>query len=63
MKEVRRVVEVMSVAEGVYRVPPNFKKVKSDKEGRERQIHKYLMRVYLEIMREVKETDGNMGEA
>ena len=51
------------MAEGVYRVPPNFKKVKSDKEGRERQIHKYLMRVYLEIMREVKETDGNMGEA
>ena len=53
----------MTVADLIYEQKPLFKRVHSEDLARERQIDKYLMRLYIKIVEEAKASGENMGEA
>ena len=54
---------MMTVADLIYGQKPLFKRVHSEDLARERQIDKYLMRLYIKIVEKAKVTGENMGEA
>ena len=54
---------VMTVADLIYGQKPLFKQVHSEDLARERQVDKYLMRLYIKIVEEAKACGENMGEA
>jgi type VI protein secretion system component VasK len=54
---------MMTVADLIYGQKPLFKRVHSEDLARERQVDKYLMRLYIKIVEEAKASGENMGEA
>ena len=59
----QRTVVLMAIADLIYGHKELFKRVHIEDFARERQVDKYLMRLYIKIVEEAKASGDNMGEA
>ncbi len=54
---------MMTVADLIYEHKPLYKRVHTEALARERQVDKYLMRLYIKIVEDARASEENMGEA
>lgn len=54
---------ILTIADLIYGHKALFKRVHTENLARERQVDKYMMRLYIKIVEEAKSSGDNMGEA